>query len=91
MSERKKKKLREEIAAREAQLAELDGAGGEEPNAEVIEAGNNLATAISEQLGIDAPIQGGESGGCGLIELPEEFVKNGGVAVFAVVSPPPGE
>lgn len=80
--------LQEQIDALKAQQAEEE-AGGVEPSEEVIAAGAALSKAISEQIGIDMPVKAGEAGGCGLIELPPEFLENGGVGVFAIVVPPP--
>ncbi len=83
-------KLREEFEERlEALEAEGVAGEGEEPSEAVIEAGRALASAISEQLGIEQPVGGGEGGGCGLVQMPREFLESGGVAVFAVVAPPP--
>ncbi len=56
---------------------------------EVQQAGVALARAVANSLGHDLPLAVAEGSSTPVIELPEEFVKYGGIGVAVIVAPPP--
>lgn len=58
---------------------------------EVRAAGEALARAVGASLGVNQPMQVAEGSELPVIELPREFVENGGVGVAVIVARPPSE